>query len=91
VQGDEVGCAGFGRRRVLDVMGGDFLLAQVWMDMRVEEFKRQADADALARQLPMGLAGRLPWRGSWLLARLGSRLVMLGERLEQYAPVHAVQ
>jgi hypothetical protein len=73
------------------MMGGDLRLAQAWMVMNVNEFRRQAHADALVREVTGGQTGWFSWRGGQVLVRLGSQLVQLGERLEQYALAEAAR
>jgi hypothetical protein len=72
-------------------MSCDFRLAQAWMIMNVSEFRRQAQADALVREVTGRQGGWLSSRGGQVLAQLGSHLVQLGERLEQYALAEAAR
>ena len=74
---------------MLEMFCGDSRLASAWMDMNVSEFRRQAQAGALVREVTGQQTGWISWRGGRALIRLGSQLVQLGERLEQYALAEA--
>lgn len=69
------------------MMYGDLKLAQMWINMRVDEMQRQAERAALAREARVRQADGISGLGSRLLVGLGSQLVLLGERLERTALV----
>jgi hypothetical protein len=56
-------------------------------EMNLEEARQRAHHDGLARQPREMQTGRLSCLAGRMLGQLGTRLVALGERLEQHTPV----
>jgi hypothetical protein len=65
----------------------DLWLVKAVMDRNVEEARRLARLDSLAHGARAVQPGWLSRQGGGILSQLGARLVILGERLEQYIPV----